>query len=156
MYKSLTTFLLKSCVRTVSLATAGVFLLPGMAGENNGRWRVVGLVGGGSMFSIAGSPTEPRTMIVSSDMSGAFVTNDYGRSWRLIHHKYVRGNTTCPPCFLPNPPGTVLMPARYGSKVLMVSRDNGWTWRPRSGSPRSGSGRPWSVPSGPMPRWSKT
>lgn len=91
-------------------------------------WKHVGLNGGGSMYSIAGSPHDPKVMMVSSDMGGAFVSRDGGRNWRMIHHRYVRGNTQCKPFFDRDTPGIVYFPKSNEDRDLMVSIDNGAHW----------------------------
>jgi len=70
-------------------ALAGLLLLAGAvrscpAGE---RWRPVGLGGGGAMFSLAGCPIDPNVMMLSCDLSGAYVSRDAGRTWRMIHRR---------------------------------------------------------------------
>src|ERR1035438_8962119 len=46
---------------------------------------VVGPGGGGSMFNPAISPHDPSEVLVRCDMTGAFITHDAGRSWRIFN-----------------------------------------------------------------------
>ena len=45
---------------------------------------VVGPGGGGSMFNPAISPHDPNEVLVRCDMTGAYITHDAGRSWRIF------------------------------------------------------------------------
>jgi hypothetical protein len=60
------------------LASAGVAQRPG-------DFRVIGPGGGGAMFNPTISPHDLNTMLVSCDMTGAYITHDGGRSWRMFN-----------------------------------------------------------------------
>jgi photosystem II stability/assembly factor-like uncharacterized protein len=92
-------------------------------------WEPVGLSGGGAMFSPAISPAAPRLMMLSCDMSGAYLSSDGGRNWRMIHYSQLHGNTRCRPAFHPTDPNVIFAPAG-GSGGLKVSRDRGVHWQP--------------------------
>jgi photosystem II stability/assembly factor-like uncharacterized protein len=47
-------------------------------------WRVIGPGGGGAMFNPTVSPHDPNRIFVSCDMTGAYLTEDGGASWRMF------------------------------------------------------------------------
>ena len=48
-------------------------------------WRIIGPGGGGAMFYPTISPHDPRTVLIGCDMTGAYLSHDGGRSWRIIN-----------------------------------------------------------------------
>jgi len=50
-----------------------------------GDFRVIGPGGGGAMFNPTISPHDSQTTLVSCDMTGAYITHDGGRSWRMFN-----------------------------------------------------------------------
>jgi len=68
-------------------------------------------------------------MYINCDMSGAYVSSDGGRFWRMIHHRQMRGNTRCKPAFHPKDPNVIYAPQGWGGRSLAVSRDKGVTWQ---------------------------
>jgi photosystem II stability/assembly factor-like uncharacterized protein len=48
-------------------------------------WRVIGPGGGGAQFHPTISPHDPNRALVSCDMTGAYLTEDGGASWRMIN-----------------------------------------------------------------------
>jgi photosystem II stability/assembly factor-like uncharacterized protein len=79
------------------------------------------------MYAPAISPHDARVMMLNCDMSGAYITRDGGRSWRMIHHAQLRANTRCRPAFHPVEPDTIFAAAGWRGR-LEVSRDGGVTW----------------------------
>lgn len=76
----------------------GVKLLPRLAallpvfvlamslwGARPGDFQILGPGGGGAMFHPTVSPHEENTVLVSCDMTGAYITHDGGRSWRMFN-----------------------------------------------------------------------
>ncbi len=62
------------------------FALAGSAfGVRPGDFRVLGPGGGGAMFNPTISPHDPNTVLVSCDMTGAYITRDGGQSWRMFN-----------------------------------------------------------------------
>lgn len=49
------------------------------------RWEVIGPGGGGGNFLPTISPHDARRVLVSCDMTGAYISNDGGRSWRMFN-----------------------------------------------------------------------
>ena len=91
-------------------------------------WQSIGLSGGGSMFTPAIAPSDPKVMMVNCDMSAAYITTDGGRNWRMIHKRELTSNTRCRPAFHPTDPRIVYAASGwYGG--LKVSRDGGVTWQ---------------------------
>jgi len=90
-------------------------------------WEAVGLSGGGGMFTPASSPADPNLMMLNCDMSAAYLSEDGGRNWRMVHHAQLRSDTRCRPAFHPTNPS--LLFASSGGR-LRVSRDRGKTFAP--------------------------
>ncbi|NQT17045.1 MAG: hypothetical protein HQ582_30085, partial [Planctomycetes bacterium] len=90
-------------------------------------WESVGLSGGGGMFSPAISPADPNLMMLNCDMGAAYISDDGGRNWRMIHQAQLRTDTRCRPGFHPSDPDIVY--ASSGGR-LHVSRDRGKTFAP--------------------------
>src|SRR6184192_3737922 len=101
---SLTTSLL-TCLGVTAVLGAVVLLRPNPMGSSHvlpaRDWRPVGLSGGGAMFAPAVSPSDPKRMMLNCDMSGAYVTADGGRTWRMINSAELHANTRCRPAFHP-------------------------------------------------------
>ena len=91
-------------------------------------WTPVGLCGGGGMFSLAVSPHDARIMTLSCDMSGAYMTRDGGRTWRMFNHADLQGCTVCAAAFDPKDPQRIIAPGGWGGH-LRVSADGGATWK---------------------------
>jgi hypothetical protein len=49
------------------------------------RWEVVGPGGGGTMYFPAISPHDPSRVLVYCDMTGSYITDDAGASWRMFN-----------------------------------------------------------------------
>jgi len=90
-------------------------------------WEPVGLSGGGGMFSPSISPADPNLMMLNCDMSAAYLSEDGGRHWRMIHHAQLRSDTHCRPAFSPHNPNIIYASS---SGRLRISRDRGRTFSP--------------------------
>ncbi|MGA2866101.1 MAG: hypothetical protein ABSF95_16635 [Verrucomicrobiota bacterium] len=88
-------------------------------------WAPVGLSGGGGMFAPAISPADPNLMMLNCDMSGAYLSEDGGRNWRMLHQAQLRSDTQCRPAFHPSNPD--ILYASCGGQ-LRLSRDRGRTF----------------------------
>ena len=55
------------------------------AGPRPGDFRVLGPGGGGAQFNPTISPHDAKTVLVSCDMTGAYITRDAGESWRMFN-----------------------------------------------------------------------
>jgi photosystem II stability/assembly factor-like uncharacterized protein len=79
------------------------------------------------MFSPAISPADSNLMMLNCDMSAAYISEDGGHNWRMIHHAQLRSDTTCRPAFHPAVPAVI-----YASSNgrLKISRDKGKTFAP--------------------------
>lgn len=86
-----------------------------------GNFRVIGPGGGGAMFNPTVSPHDTSTVLVSCDMTGAYVTHDSGQSWRMFN---LRGTVRF---FVFDP----LVPNTIYAEVtgLWRSTDAGVTWK---------------------------
>src|SRR5881296_4362680 len=70
-------FLLQLAVATMLLANGG--------DDRPGNFKIIGPGGGGAMFHPTISPHNPNTVLVSCDMTGAYITHDGGKSWRMFN-----------------------------------------------------------------------
>ena len=100
---------------------------PEIRAPNSPVWEPVGLSGGGGMFTPAISPADPDLMMLNCDMSAAYVSEDGGRNWRMIHHAQLRCDTRCRPAFHPTDPSRIF--ASSGGQ-LRTSNDRGRTFAP--------------------------
>ncbi|HEY5912335.1 MAG TPA: hypothetical protein VJA21_17165, partial [Verrucomicrobiae bacterium] len=116
---------LMSLVRAALLAASCVLCAHGHISSAAPGWVPVGLSGGGGMFTPAISPADPNLMMINCDMSAAYISEDGGRNWRMIHHAQLRSDTGCRPAFHPADPNIIY--ASSGGR-LKVSRDRGRTF----------------------------
>ena len=83
-------------------------------------WRILGPGGGGAQFFPAVSPHDPNLVLVACDMTGAYISEDGGKSWRMF-------NLRSPVKFFafdPLDPQVIYA----GAEVLWRSADRGRTW----------------------------
>jgi photosystem II stability/assembly factor-like uncharacterized protein len=71
--------------RTANLALAAGLLGCALLAQRHDSWRIVGPGGGGSMFHPTLDPSDPNIALVACDMTGAYLTRDGGRSWRMFN-----------------------------------------------------------------------
>jgi photosystem II stability/assembly factor-like uncharacterized protein len=109
-------------------------------------WQPAGLSGGGGMFSPAISPADPSLMMLNCDMSAAYISEDGGHNWRMIHYAQLRSDTQCRPGFHPSDPNVIY--ASSGGQ-LRISRDKGRTFMPIGNLKESPSGEIAINPSDP-------
>ncbi|MBN1809472.1 MAG: hypothetical protein JW909_10435 [Planctomycetes bacterium] len=100
--------------------------VPRTRAEKVKGWEPTGLSGGGSMFCPAISAADPMLMMTSCDMSGAYISTDGGRFWKMIHHRQLQGNTRAKPGL--HPKDTKIMYAALGD-LIKRSDDQGETWQ---------------------------
>jgi photosystem II stability/assembly factor-like uncharacterized protein len=86
-----------------------------------GDFRVLGPGGGGAMFNPTISPHDPNTVLVSCDMTGAYITHDGGQSWRMFN---LRGVVRF---FVFDPLDPKVMYAQ--TNILWRTTDAGETWK---------------------------
>ena len=92
---------------------------PSRAGSET--WRVLGPGGGGGQFLPTINPQDSNHVFVRCDMTGAYVTYDGGRSWRMFNLRTVVRDFE----FDPNQPNTV-----YAVNTgVYRSEDRGRRWR---------------------------
>ena len=106
-------FLLRIVLGALALA------LP--ANDRPGNFRIIGPGGGGAMFHPTISPHDPNTVLVSCDMTGAYITHDGGKSWRMFN---LRGVVEF---FVFDPRDKNVMYAQ--ATGLWKSSDGGETWK---------------------------
>jgi photosystem II stability/assembly factor-like uncharacterized protein len=112
------------------------------------QWEPIGLSGGGGMFAPSISPVDPNLMMLSCDMSGAYISEDGGRHWRMIHHEQLQGNTRCRPGFHPTDKNTIYMADGWGGK-MKVTHDRGYHWEPIGDLPGTPTGQVYISPEDP-------
>ncbi|MEA2064556.1 MAG: hypothetical protein U9P14_12705 [Gemmatimonadota bacterium] len=94
---------------------------PGQMDRNIKGWQRLGPGGGGSHFVCTVSPHDPDFVFSRCDMTGAQVTYNGGRTWRMFNLRTVIDDFE----FDPNDPNTV-----YASNTgLYRSENRGETWR---------------------------
>ena len=94
----------------------------------NDSWRAVGICGGGGMYSSASSPHDPKFMMVSCDMSGAYYSENGGKKWQMISFSQLKGSTVCAPIFHPIKKNTIYaVNGWHGS--IKISNDRGRSWK---------------------------
>jgi photosystem II stability/assembly factor-like uncharacterized protein len=103
-----------------SLALALTFITAAFA-QRPGNFTVVGPGGGGAMFRPVVSPHDPNTVLVACDMTGAYITHDGGKSWRMFNLRGVAEFFV----FDPHDKNVIYVQ----STALWRSQDNGETWK---------------------------
>jgi photosystem II stability/assembly factor-like uncharacterized protein len=90
------------------------------AAPRNDKWIVIGPGGGGAQYYPTVSPHDPDRVFVRCDMTGAYTSDDGGRSWRMFNLRGVVEFFV----FDPVDPKTV-----YAESIgLWRSNDSGRTW----------------------------
>jgi len=109
----------------VAMAALGIFHCTTVIASTS--WEPVGFSGGGGMFAPAISPADPNLMMINCDMGAAYISDDGGRNWRMIHQAQLRSDTQCRPGF--HPSKRDILYASSGGQ-LRISRDRGRTFAP--------------------------
>ncbi|MGO9261234.1 MAG: hypothetical protein ACLQU1_33730 [Bryobacteraceae bacterium] len=91
-----------------------------LAAQRHDSWRIIGPGGGGSTFHPTVSPHDPNLALIACDMTGAYLTRDGGRSWRMFN----LGGTVRFFAFDPHDPLVVYAQAQ----ALFRSADAGESW----------------------------
>lgn len=110
--------------RTYSLALL-IGLIAASSPAQTSSWQPVGISGGGGMFTPAISPADPNLMMLNCDMGAAYLSEDGGHNWHMVHHSQLRSDTACRPAF--HPTDSNIIYASSGGR-LKVSRDHGKTF----------------------------
>lgn len=110
----------------------------GSAGAASGpvKWEPLGLSGGGSMYRPSFSPVDPNFAMITSDMSGVFISHDAGRNWSMINSSQLRSSTDCYPGYHPTDANVIF--AAEAKNGMKVTRDKGVTWTQVEGFPKKG------------------
>jgi len=89
--------------------------------ERTGLWKVIGPGGGGAQFYPTISPHDGKRVLVACDMTGAYLTEDGGASWRMFN---LRGTVRA---FVWDPrDGKVIYALGH---ALFRSSDGGQSWK---------------------------
>lgn len=112
-------------MKTTLLAAVVVWALAPVAPA--AQWKVIGPGGGGAQFVPTISPHDPKTVLVGSNMTGAYITHDAGASWRMFNLRGTPGFFV----FDPIDPKTIYAQTNIWAHVagLWRSTDAGQTWR---------------------------
>ncbi len=113
----------RSVDRTVLLRSLlGLVVIGALASAPRpGRWSIVGPGGGGAQFFPTISPHDPRRVLVACDMTGSYLTEDGGASWRMFN---LRGTTRS---FEWDPNDrNIIYAVNHGA--IFRSRDSGKSW----------------------------
>ena len=94
---------------------------PGTAAGSASAWRVIGPGGGGGQFIPTVNPADSNNVFVRCDMTGAYVTYDGARSWRMFNLRTVVEDFE----FDPSEPNTVYACTR---SALWRTEDRGVRW----------------------------
>jgi photosystem II stability/assembly factor-like uncharacterized protein len=105
---------LKPLVLSLAFAASALCARPG-------DFRIIGPGGGGAMFNPTVSPHDQNTVLISCDMTGAYITHDGGNSWRMFN---LRGTVRF---FAFDPLDPKTMYAQVTG--LWRSTDGGETWK---------------------------
>src|SRR5436190_24111459 len=105
---------MSSCVAV--LALAATFAAPRLD-----NWKVIGPGGAGGMFLPTVSPHDENVVLEHCDMTGSYISQDAGRSWRMFN----LGGTTSAFAFDPTDAQAIYA----GNQALWRSEDAGRTWR---------------------------
>ncbi len=100
---------------------AVVVLAAGAWAARPGDFQVIGQGGGGAMYYPTISPHDTNTALIACDMTGAYITRDGGRTWRMFN---LRGTVKFF-VFDPIAPGTMYA----GVEGLWRSTDGGESWK---------------------------
>lgn len=68
-----------------SLLMLALPALLGAGGPRLDRWEVIGPGGGGALFFPTISPHDPARVMIRCDMTGTYLTEDAGQSWRMFN-----------------------------------------------------------------------
>src|SRR5229473_1362937 len=129
-------------------------------GENHrpGNFRVIGPGGGGAMFHPTVSPHDPNTVLVGCDMTGAYITHDGGKSWRMFNLRgvvqfFVFDQLDSITAMAIDPANSKIFYVAAGDRkkrtsALFVSRDAGQNWTKEADLPEL-TNRVWVNPSSP-------
>jgi len=97
-----------------------LFALAGGIEDRPGNFKIIGPGGGGAMFHPTISPHDPNTVLLNCDMTGAYISHDGGKSWRMFNLRGVVEFFV----FDPRDKNTIYAEA----DGLWRSQDNGKTW----------------------------
>jgi hypothetical protein len=100
----------------LSILTVGLIL----SASRYDRWEIIGPGGGGSQLYPTISPHDPKRVLVACDMTGSYLTEDGGASWRMFN----LGGTTRFFEWDPKNPKVVYA----GGSALYRSSDGGVSW----------------------------
>ncbi len=101
------------------------------AGQVCRGWSETGIGQAAGMQTTAISPVDPSKMALGGDMSGFYISNDSGKSWKTVDWKQLYAILPCAPVFHPKEAGTLYCAGKSFSDPygIRVSRDGGVSWK---------------------------
>jgi photosystem II stability/assembly factor-like uncharacterized protein len=114
----------------MALAIAAAAQNPGPAPRFD-AWKIIGPGGGGTMIAPTISPHDPRVVVEHCDMTGGYITEDGGQSWRMFNVRTGIESFA----FDPGNPKRIYL----GNAALSRSDDAGRTWRMLFPNPAKGT-----------------
>ncbi len=106
------------------------------------HWDILGVGGGGAMFSPSFSPHNPGELYVACDMTELFHTTNLGEQWEMVDYRELQGNRGSKVHFTTD--ANVLYTLDYttvaGEDLVRPSKstDGGATWTPLAADPTFG------------------
>ena len=119
-------------------------------------WRILGPGGGGAQFYPAVSPHDPNLVLVACDMTGAYISEDGGKSWRMFELRHPVGFFAFDPA---GPQGDLRGRGRFCGGAPIVAAPGAWCIRRPTPRPTSSCRMTMRVPAFSRPRemreWSR-
>src|SRR2546429_5817647 len=69
----------------LTVVLAAFAAVPAAGPDRPGDFKVIGPGGGGAMFHPTVSPHNANTVLLNCDMTGAYISHDGGKSWRMFN-----------------------------------------------------------------------
>ena len=109
----------------VVVLIAGCLLLAAVdASAQENAFELLGIGGAGGMYCPCASPYDPDLMLICSDMSGSYRSENGGETWQMIDWRQLHTSRSVRPFFTQD---AILW---VQQNTLKVSRDRGVTWQP--------------------------
>ncbi len=99
------------------------------AGDKDNSFTIVGIGGGGTYLKPSISPFDHQLMMVHSDMSGVYCSEDGAKKWTMLDFRSLSGCLqTGGEAYHPTDPNTIYSASANKEGGVKVSHDRGKTW----------------------------